>query len=99
METDEQLITLTAATKLKWLPRRRNGARPHLSTMLRWVLVGVRGIKLDASRVGHCWCTTERNLRDFFSRLAAPTIAPQRQESRRVAERRAEAYLDEAGIQ
>lgn len=98
MESDEPLITLTAASQLKWLPCRRNGARPHLSTLLRWVLVGVGGKRLEARRVGHTWCTTERSLRDFFAALTsvrAPSVVPV---TRRAAIKRAEAILDAAGV-
>ena len=40
--TTEDTLTLTDACKV--LPRGRNGARPQLSTLLRWVLEGVRGL-------------------------------------------------------
>lgn len=98
MEGNEPLITLTAATKLKWLPRRRMSARPHLSTLLRWVVRGVGGVRLEAWKVGNAWCTTERSLRRFFEKLAAaPTASPENVPKRdHVA--RAEAVLDKAGI-
>jgi hypothetical protein len=98
MESNEPLITLTAATKLKWLPRRRKGARPHLSTILRWVVRGVGGVRLEAWKVGNAWCTTERSLRGFFEKLAAgPTASPESAPKRDDVER-AEAVLDRAGI-
>ncbi len=98
METDEPLITLTEATKLKWLPRRRKGARPHLSTILRWILHGVGGVRLNAWKVGNAWCTTERSLRDFFARLAAQPASSPAQASSSDADRRAEETLDRAGV-
>lgn len=99
--SNEPLLTLTQATKLKWLPRRRRGARPHLSTLLRWVLVGVHGVRLRAARVGNAWCLTESDLRDFFTRVAddtqpgTPTLPPS---ARKAAYRRAERALDKAGV-
>lgn len=98
MESNDQLITLTEATKLRWLPRRRKGSRPHLSTLLRWVLRGVGGVRLEAWKVGNAWCTTERSLREFFAKSAgnpAPAAVP---DSRREAIARAEAKLDKAGV-
>ncbi len=76
MANDEPLITLALAAKLQWLPRRRKGARPHLTTLLRWVKVGIAGIRLRAWRVGNAWCTTEGSLREFFAELAvSPKIS------------------------
>lgn len=97
----EPLLTLTQATKLKWLPRRRRGARPHLSTLLRWVLIGVHGVKLAAVRVGNSWCVTESELRAFFDRVAAgdEAAAPTAHAaSRKVAIKHAEKVLDQAGV-
>lgn len=99
MESEEPLITLSAASKLKWLPCRRRGKRPHLSTLLRWILHGVGGKRLAACRVGGTWCTTERSLREFFAAVAsvsAPSSVPV--VDTRTAMRRAEAILDAAGI-
>jgi hypothetical protein len=76
MANDEPLLTLTEAAKLQWLPRRRKGARPHLTTLIRWVTVGVDGVRLKAWRVGNAWCTTECSLREFFSELATDSKSP-----------------------
>jgi uncharacterized protein DUF1580 len=100
--SNETLLSLTAATKLKWLPTRRRGARPHLSTFLRWILVGVRGVKLKASRVGNTWCTTEAAIRTFFAESASgtprPPSPPSPPASRRASIKRAEAVLDKARV-
>ena len=42
---NEELHSLTTATK--FLPKRRKGARPNVSTLYRWCQVGVHGIRLE----------------------------------------------------
>lgn len=69
---DESLIRLVDVPDLKWMPRRRNGAKLNRSTVWRWVTAGCDGVKLEAERVGRALCTTEAKLRRFFERLAVP---------------------------
>ncbi len=47
----EGLVSLTDAAKLKCLPRRRKGKRPHVSTIFRWAKAGVRVVVLETI---HC---------------------------------------------
>jgi hypothetical protein len=68
----ETTISLTEAGRR--CPPGRNGARPALSTVLRWILSGCRGpcgetIKLRAGRCGGKWFTSEEALREFIERL------------------------------
>ena len=48
----------------------RNSNRPiHLSTLIRWRTRGVRGIKLEAVRIGGRWFTSREALARFITRL------------------------------
>jgi hypothetical protein len=52
--TSEQTISLAAAAKL--VPPARTGKRTHLSTILRWILVGAKApdgtrVRLEAVRL------------------------------------------------
>jgi hypothetical protein len=63
--TDETLISLPEVCRL--LPPGRNGARPALGTVLRWILSGSRApdgtlVKLEAVRVGAKWLTSREAL-------------------------------------
>jgi hypothetical protein len=67
----ETLITLAQAAALPWIPRRRGrSGRLHVSTMWRWALKGIRGIKLEVVKVGGTLCTSAEALQRFFDRLA-----------------------------
>jgi hypothetical protein len=99
----DNLITLRQATRL--LPRRRGNRRPHFSTVWRWALHGVRGIKLEAISVGDTLCTTRAALEDFLRRVteargisasAVPSPRTSRQAQKAIAE--AERRLERAGI-
>ena len=103
--THEQLLSLSQAAKLAWLPIRRGGRRPCVATLWRWCLQGSHGIRLESIVAGGVRCTTEAALRRFFDRLteaAEPQIvAPEpkrfsreRQKQIEAAERR----LAAAGI-
>ncbi len=69
--TQEQLLSLSQAAKLVWLPIRRGGRRPCVATLWRWCLQGSRGIRLESVVAGGVRCTTEAALRRFFERLTA----------------------------
>ena len=104
---DEQLITLTEATKV--LPT-VNGKRPAICTLWRWCRKGLRGVFLEYVRVGRRICTTQEALLRFFTKLAEldertpPALPPglsrrpvtSRQRQRALAE--ADRILEEAGI-
>jgi len=64
---DEELITLTQATRL--LPK-VNRSYVAVSTLSRWCQRGMRGAFLDYVRVGRRICTTREALYRFCSELA-----------------------------
>ena len=68
---NENVISLAQAAKLKWLPRRRKGCRPHVATFYRWCQRGIRGEKLESIRCGGTICTSEAAILRFFDRLSA----------------------------
>jgi hypothetical protein len=97
----DDLVTLREAAKL--LPRRRGGKRPHFSTLWRWALRGLRGIRLETVSVGDTLCTTPEALEEFMRRVSearglgttsAPHVSRRRQ--REIAQ--AGDNLDRAGI-
>ncbi len=101
----EPPIPLGQVNKLPWLPRRRRGRKIHTSTVFRWVQVGLRGIRLEAIRVGGTRCTSEAALRRFFERLSAadplcggPGPAVRSPVAAARGHRRAEAELKRAGV-
>lgn len=65
----EELLPLAEAAKP--LPKRRNGSRPHASTLYRWAKDGLSGVRLEVLRVGDTTCTSWEALQRFFQRLTA----------------------------
>ena len=63
--TKEQVLTLTDASKLSILPRRRKGKRPCVQTRLRWAASGCRGVILETVRMGSTLCTSVEALKRF----------------------------------
>jgi hypothetical protein len=63
----EHLLSLTDAAKQ--LPRRRAGRKPHISTLYRWALRGLKGVKLETVQVGGTTCTSVEALQRFFDSL------------------------------
>jgi hypothetical protein len=61
----EKLLSLRDAAQL--LPRSRNGRPTHPSTILRWILHGLRGRKLEGARLGGRWITSAEALERFVS--------------------------------
>ena len=96
--SQENVITLAEATRR--LPRRRKGKRPHVATLYCWVDRGIRGIHLEAIRVGGTLCTSVEALQRFCERLSAPNGQPtaKTSPSRRAAVARADRSLDKAGL-
>jgi hypothetical protein len=106
--TSPDTLSLTAACAL--LPRGRNGAKPHISTLLRWILDGTpapdgRRVRLAAARLGSKWVTTRTALKQFVEALtprigagteSAPTSRTPAQRAR--AATRAGEELDRIGI-
>ena len=95
----ETVASLTEAAKWKRLPRRRQGKRPHVSTLYRWATAGVAGVKLETIRVGGTLCTSLEALQRFFERLSGDdSDAPRRTRSRQREMATAEVELNAAGI-
>jgi len=96
---EEPLIPVSLVPALPWLPARRKGRKLHSSTVFRWIGRGVRGVKLEAVRVGGTLCTTEAALARFFQLLAEPQ--PRRDvltTSSRELCAKIDAELDKAGL-
>ena len=73
----EQPIPLSEVPRLEWVRRlkRRDGSRLHQSTVFRWALHGLRGVRLEVIRCGGQTCTSEAALKRFFAGLANPTAS------------------------
>lgn len=65
---DESPITVAEAAKL--LPTNR-GKKRHLSSVVRWILHGKEGVRLEGFRAGETYFTTKQALARFFSMLTA----------------------------
>ena len=65
----QKLIRLADVRKLPNLPIGRNGKRLHIATLYRWVLRGVRGVKLEVIMVGGSTCTSEEAVQEFFDEV------------------------------
>ena len=97
----EPPITLAEAVDV--LPK-PGGRGTHFSTILRWILKGHRGVKLEALRLGGRWVTSRAALQRFAERLTPnlddnTTQPVTRSSSRRQrAAEQAERELAAAGI-
>ena len=84
-----------------FLPRRRNGKKPNVATIYRWMQLGVKGVRLEFVQVGGTRCTTREALQRFCEELTsrqnpAPSLGTRCRQ--RAAVKRAERVLDRAGI-
>jgi hypothetical protein len=71
---EERVVTLVEAARL--VPPGRGGRPTHLSTLLRWITRGVRGVRLEAVRLGGRWVTSKEALQRFADRLTTAEQAP-----------------------
>lgn len=60
-------ITLQEAAQ--FVAETTGARRPHINTVLRWARKGVRGVKLDAVRVGRTFWTTRHAVAAFLAKL------------------------------
>ena len=89
----EQTLTLPQAAKL--LPRLRADRKVHVSTLYRWIKRGVRGVRLEAAKIGRTCVTSREAIQRFVDRItAAPTAVPVTP----VLPDRIEAELDRHGL-
>lgn len=65
----EKLVPLADVPAL--LPPSRNGRRPHISVIYRWVQKGLHGIRLEALQLGGRRVTSREALSRFFQALSA----------------------------
>ncbi|HMF11675.1 MAG TPA: DUF1580 domain-containing protein [Gemmataceae bacterium] len=72
IDISKDLITLDEAARL--LPAGRRGRRVNFSTLFRWVATGLRGIRLEAVRIGGRFYTTQAALQRFAERLTEATL-------------------------
>ena len=92
---------LPIASVVGLIPSSRPGKKLHPATIHRWILRGVRGHRLAASKIGATWYTSRAALADFIEALNGDTgVAPQvrTQRQRQADRRRAAARLDAAGV-
>jgi len=86
----EHLLTLSQAARS--LPRLRGEKPVHSGTVARWIQRGVRGVRLEAVKIGRTLVTSREALQRFAERdTPVPTPSP-------VVDDRIERKLDEAGL-
>lgn len=64
---DEQVMTLVEAAG--WLER-RFGRRPNVTTIWRWAIKGIRGVRLRTISLGRYRYTSERALEQFIAEIS-----------------------------
>jgi hypothetical protein len=69
---EEQVITFPGLASS--LPRRRRNRPVHVSTIHRWRDPGLRGIRLEAVRIGGAWHTSWEAFSRFCERLTAAEL-------------------------
>lgn len=70
----EQMITFGRLARS--LPRRRMDRPVHPSTVHRWRSKGIRGIRLEAVRIGGAWQTSQEAFERFVAKLTAAEEGP-----------------------
>lgn len=81
----ETVISFPAAAK-KLRDISGGGKSPHVSTFHRWSKIGVRGVRLEAIRLGGRWVTSVEALHRFADKLTTggpPTPKPTSSSSQR----------------
>jgi hypothetical protein len=63
--------TLSLAQAARIVPPTRLDKPVHVSTIVRWILHGVRGVRLEAVRIGGRWITSHEALERFTAALTA----------------------------
>jgi len=97
---NEEVVTLNKATE--YVPKRGRPKKVHVSTIYRWALPGIRGVRLETIMVGGTRCTSVEALLRFFERLTAATdgkpVPSSDSRHRQAQVRAAERELEAAGI-
>ena len=89
----EKLINTREAAALPWL--QMQGKPMRVTTIYRWIHLGVKGRKLRTVSIGGAFATTEEWLRDFCG-FNAPGAPPEK--TKRQRDRIADAALDRLGV-
>lgn len=76
----------------------RNGKRPHLHTLRRWIAVGVQGKRLKAKRVGGVWYTSREWIEEFLAADSSASDVPEFVDERRAAEAALKRMFEKRGI-
>jgi hypothetical protein len=99
---NETIITLQQATRL--FPHGRNGRPMHISHLIKGILKGFNGSKLEALRCGSRWLTSVEACQRWVEAQAASAtgakaaVTPAHPGSRRKSKERASLRLDEIGF-
>jgi hypothetical protein len=72
--SEETPLSLKQAARI--LPPTRQDKRVHVSTLTRWILHGVQGVRLEAYRIGGRWVTTREALERFSAALTERQLPP-----------------------
>jgi hypothetical protein len=64
-----ELMTLSEAARR--LPRRRGAKPTHPGTLYRWATTGLKGVRLEVTKVGGTICVSAAALERFFQALTA----------------------------
>jgi Protein of unknown function (DUF1580) len=67
----ENVVSFTELARR--LPRRRQGSPTHVSTLHRWRLNGLKGVRLQAIRLGGAWATSMEAYQRFCDALTEKT--------------------------
>ena len=86
----EQLLTVSQAARS--LPHLRGEKPVHSGTIARWIHRGVRGVRLEAVKLGRTLVTSREALQRFAER-DSPKLSPAP-----TGDKRIERKLDEAGL-
>ncbi len=94
----ETVLALPQAAKR--IPCNRDGKQTHVSTLMRWIQKGVKGVRLEATKPGGRWLTSVEALQRFSDKLAQAEgveIVPEPRSSRHLSATRAAEELDRLG--
>jgi hypothetical protein len=94
--TTEQVLTFSQLAKR--LPRRRRDRPTSASTIHRWRCPGVRGVRLEAIRLGGAWCTSLEAFQRFCEALTNRATPNTPQAGIRCNDAQIEQQLDDFGI-
>jgi hypothetical protein len=71
--SSEHLIAIRDVPKI--LPARGNGKHIHISAVYRWLLRGVRGVRLETIRIGGTSYTSSEAVQRFAEHLSRPNTS------------------------